>query len=199
MKFDIKDIGPPKEAYNGVTYGGWAATWCNWLFSDQHQVSTVHFLRGNVDKEPKIVMTGKNGITLYNDVAIFFPIICTISCSLLVPDAVNEMLRRRDATEPERDPNILRVKINNTEVPKLHEYYAESSEFILEVTRISKLFRYFNRPIRKGRSQAVTAGYWLLLRPLPVGRYRIKFEGKHRDGFKTSGDYSVRIIKRSRS
>jgi hypothetical protein len=197
LKFDLRNIVPPNEIYNGLSYGGWAATWWNWLFSNQNQVGFVYFLRGNVDTEPHIKKTGKNAIGIYSDVAIFFPIICTISCRLMISNAVNEMLRRRDATEPERDPNLLKVKINNTEIPNLHKYYAESSQFILEITRFSKLSQYFNPPVRRGRSEAVTAGYWLLLRPLPVGIYRIKFEGKHRDGFKTSGDYSIKIIKRS--
>lgn len=197
MKFDLRHIVPPKEIYDGVSYGRWAATWCNWLFSDQHQIGSVYFLRGNVDKEPKIVMTGKNGLNIYSDIAIFFPIICTFSSKLLNPSVINEMQRRKDSTEPERDPVLLKLKINNTEIPNLKDYYAESHEFILEINRISPLLPYFTPPVMIGRSEAVTAGYWMLLKPLPVGKYRIKFEGRHRDGFITSGDYSIIIIKRS--
>ena len=142
-------------------------------------------------------MTGRNALNVYNDTAIFFPIICTFSSKLLNPNVRNEMQRRKDSTGPERDPSLLKLKINDTEIPNLHDYYAESLEFVLEINRISPLLRYINSPVRIGRSEAIAAGYWLLLRPLPIGRYRIKFEGKHRDGFITSGDYSIKIIKRT--
>jgi hypothetical protein len=195
-KFDLSSIVSPKETYNGLTYGSWAATWCNWLFSDQHQIGSVYFLRGNVDKEPNIVRTGKNGITVYNDVAIFFPIICTFSSKLLNSDAMNEMQRRKDSTEPERDPSLLKLKINDMGIPNLHEYYAESPEFNLEISRRTPLMRYFDPPVRMGRSEAVIAGYWILVKPLKLGTYAIIFNGKHRDGFVTSGHYTIKIVKR---
>jgi hypothetical protein len=197
LKFNLRNIVSPKETYNGLTYGSWSATWCNWLFSDQHQIGTVYFLRGNVDKEPKIVMTRKNAVTICNDVGIFFPIICTFSSKLVNSNARNEMQRRKDSTGPERNPTLLKLKINDTEIPKLRDHYAESPEFILEINERSPLLRYFNPPPRIGKSEAVIAGYWILLKPLPAGRYRIKFEGRHRDGFMTSGDYSIKIIKSS--
>jgi hypothetical protein len=197
LKFDLTLIVPPKETYNGLPYGDWAAIWCNWLFSNQEQVGSIYFLRGNVHGEPDVVMTGKNGLTIYSDLAIFFPVICTFSSKLITPNAMSKMQRRKDSTEPERDPILMKLKINDTEIPNLKDYYAESHEFILEINRISPLLPYFTPPVKIGRSEAVTAGYWMLLKQLPVGKYRIKFEGRHRDGFITSGDYSIKIIKRS--
>ena len=197
MNFDLKYIVRPGETYNGLSYGSWAAIWCNWLFSDQQQDGSVYFLRGNIDKEPNIIMTGKNAIKVYDDVAIFFPIICTFSSKIFNPDAVTEMLRRKDSTGPERDPIKLKLEMNELEVSNLHEFYAESPEFTMEISRMSPILRFFDPPVTIGRSEAVIAGYWILIRPLPVGKYRINFEGMHRDGFKTSGDYSIRIIRRS--
>ena len=197
MKFDLRLIVPSNETYNGLSYGGWAAIWCNWLFSSQDQTSSVYFLRGNVDKEPKISMTGKKGLTLSSDVAIFFPIICTVSSSLAGPHLVNEMQRRQDSTEPELNAKVIKLKINGRKVPNLRNYYAESAQFILEVTKKTQLHRYFDPPLKRGKSEAVTAGYWILLKPLPKGMFRIEFEGRHRDGFKTSGDYSIRVVERA--
>ncbi len=196
MKFDLTLIVPPKETYNGLSYGDWAAIWCNWLFSDQDQVGSVYFLRGNVHREPDIVMTGKNGLTIYSDLAIFFPIICTFSSKLITPNAMSKMQRRKDSTEPERDPTLLKLTINDTEIRNLLDHYAESHEFTLEIKRMSPLLRYFNSSVKTGTSEAVIAGYWILLKPLPVGTYRIKFEGRHKDGFMTSGDYNIKIKNR---
>ena len=179
-----------------MSYGEWAATWCNWLFSDQWQLGSVYFLRGNVDKEPIIVKTGKNSITVYSDVAIFFPIICTFSSKLLNADAMNIMEMRKDCAEPERDPPLLNLTINDIEIPNLRDYYAESPFFTLEISEITPLMRYFDPPVIIGRSQAVIAGYWILIKPLKIGTYSIVFNGKHRDGFATSGHYTVKIIKR---
>jgi hypothetical protein len=196
LKFGIRYIVPPKDIYNGISYGGWAATWCNWLFSDQHQVGTVYFLRGNMDKEPTVAMLGKKALTFNHGVAVFFPIICTFSSKLLNPNMTNEMQMRKDSTEPEQDLTLLKLAINETDIPNLHDYYAESPEFILEINKLSPILQYFNPPPRIGKGEAVTAGYWILLKSLPVGTYRIKFEGRHGDGFKTSGDYSIKIKKR---
>jgi len=197
LKFEVTHIVSPRETYNSLSYGELAATWCNWLFSDQRQAGSFCFLRGNVDNEPKVVMTGKNGLTLYSDVAIFFPVICTYSSKLLNQGAINEMQRRKDSTEPELDATLLKVTINGTQIQNIRDYYVVSHEFILEINSTSPILRYFNPPARVGVSEAVTAGYWMLLSPLPVGKHRIKFEGGHRDGFRTSGDYSVNIIKKS--
>lgn len=198
LGFDLRRlIVPPTEIYHGLSYGNWAATWCNWLFSDQNQVGSVYFLRGSVDKESAVVMTGKNGLKFYSDIAIFFPIICTMSSKLFNPKVINEMQMRKDSTETERDPVLLKLKINDTEIPNLYDYYAESHEFTLEINRLSPILPFFTSPVRIGRSKAVTAGYWILLKPLPIGEYGIKFEGKHSDGFITSGHYSIKIIKRS--
>lgn len=195
MKFDIKKIVPPKEVYKGLTYGSWAAIWCNWLFSDQHQFGSVYFLRGNMDKEAPIVKTGRNRISVYDDVAVFFPIICTFSSKLFNSKTMSQIQRRKDSTEPERDPTLLRLRINDLLIPKLRDYYAESNEFKLEISKMSPIQRYL-RTVTVGKCEAVIAGYWVLLKPLSVGTYRIMFEGKHRDGFKTSGNYSIKVVRR---
>jgi hypothetical protein len=199
LVFDLSFIVPPNWIYKGLSYGNWAATWWNWLFSNQEQVGLVYFLRGNVDLERGIVRTGRNELTIYSDTAIFFPIICTITSRLVFPNAVNEMVRRKESAERQREPSRLMVTIDDIEIPNLHEYYAESPEFILDVPESSPLRNYFEPVVRSGKGEAVTAGYWILTKPLPTGKHRIKFEGRHQDGFTTTGDYSVRVIKRTSS
>jgi len=149
-----------------------------------------------MDKEAPIVKTGRNGISVYDDVGIFFPIICTFSSELISAKAMSQTQRRKDSSEPERDPTLLRLKINDVIIPKLLDYYAESTEFKLEISEMSPILRYL-RTITVGKGEAIIAGYWLLLKPLSVGIYRIMFEGKHRDGFKTSGDYSIKVVRRT--
>jgi hypothetical protein len=196
LDFDLRLIVSPIEIYNGLSYGDWASIWCSWLFSDQDQTGSVYFLRGNLDNESEVVRMNKNSLTVFSDLAIFFPIICTISCRLLASNKLTQMMRRNDSTKQELNPEVLRLRINDTEIQNLRKYYVESTEFMLEVSTNSALRSYFRRNTRSGKSEAVTAGYWVLIRPLPVGKYRIKFQGQHRDGFKTSGDYTINIVKR---
>jgi hypothetical protein len=197
LGFDLNFIVPPNWIYRGLSYGNWAATWWNWLFSNQEQVGSVYFLRGNTDLEQGIVRTGRNGLTLFSDTAIFFPIICTITSRLVFPNPVNEMTRRSESAERQREPSRLMVIIDDTGIPNLDEYYAESPEFILDVPESSPLRNCFEPLVQSGKGEAVTAGYWILIKPLPTGKHRIQFEGRHQDGFRTTGDYSIRVIKRT--
>jgi hypothetical protein len=194
MKFSSRFIVRPNENFNGLSYGDWASNWWNWFVSDQTQFGSVYFLRGNTDKEHAIVMKGNNSPIVYSDTAIFFPIICTITSRLLFPDASTQTMRRKGSTARQKNPLVLSATINHTTIPNLRSYYAESPEFILEVPKSSKQRLAFDPPLRVGKSPAVSAGYWLLLKPLPPGTYTIKFKGIHEDGFVSSGNYTVKVL-----
>lgn len=194
MKFNLSLIVQPHENYKGLSYGCWTSIWWNWLFSDQRQYGSVYFLRGNTDKEFPIIRTGKNGPIINSDTAIFFPIICTITSQHLFEHASTEVIRRRESAERQKNPLQLSVKINRVRLPNLKTYYVESPEFILDIPKSSKLRRSFDPLPRIGKSPAVSAGYWIMLRPLPLGTYKIIFKGKHADGFMSYGDYTIRVL-----
>lgn len=194
MKFSSKFIVGPHENYNGLSYGDWSSIWWNWFVSDQTQFGSVYFLRGNTDKESDIIRTGNKSPIVYSDTAIFFPIICTITSRLLFPDKSTHILRRKESAGRQRNPLDLSATINHTRIPNLRKYYAESPEFILQVPQSSNLRLPFDPPLRVGKSPAVSAGYWLLLKPLPPGKYAIKFKGEHKDGFVSSGNYTVQVL-----
>jgi hypothetical protein len=194
MKFSPRFIVPPHENFKGLSYGCWAAIWWNWLFSDQVQFSSVYFLRGNTDTESAIIRTGRKGPKIYSDTAIFFPIICTITTKMIFPHATTQMIRRSESAARQKKPLFLRAIINGYSIPNLKNYYAESPEFVLEVPKSSKLRQSFDPPVSIGKSPAVAAGYWLMVKPLPTGTYRIKFEGRHEDGFTSCGNYTVKIV-----
>jgi hypothetical protein len=194
MKFDLKLIVQPHENFKGLSYGCWTSIWWNWLFSDQLQNGSVYFLRGNTDKESPIIRTGKNGPMICSETAIFFPIICTITSELLFEHASTQVIRRSESAERQRNPLLLSVKINGVRIPNLKNYYAESPEFVLDIPKSSKLRRSFDPVPRIGKSPAVSAGYWIMLRPLPPGTYKIIFKGKHADGYVSYGNYTIRVF-----
>jgi hypothetical protein len=194
MKFDLRLIVQPHENYNGLSYGYWTSIWWNWLFSDQIQNGSVYFLRGNTENESPIIRTGKNGPIIYSDTAIFFPIICTITSEHLFEHASSEVIRRSESAQRQKNPLLLSVKINGARIPNLKNYYAESPEFVLDIPKSSKLQCYFDPLPRIGKSPAVSAGYWIMLRPLPPGTHKIIFKGKHADGYVSYGDYTIRVL-----
>jgi hypothetical protein len=194
MKFNLRLIVQPHENYKGLSYGCWSSVWWNWLFSDQTQSSSVYFLRGNTDKEPPIIRTGKNGPIIYSDSAIFFPIICTITSKHLFEHASTQVIRRSESAQRQKNLLLLSVDINGVRIPNLKNYYAESPEFVLNIPKSSKLRHSLDPIPRTGRSFAVSAGYWIMLRPLPPGTYRIIFKGKHADGYLSYGDYTIRVL-----
>lgn len=194
MKFNLRSIVQPHENFKGLSYGNWTSIWWNWLFSDQVQYGSIHFLRGNTDKEDPIIRTGVNSPVIYSGTTIFFPIICTISSKLLFEHASTQMIRRRESAERQKIPVLLNVEINRVRIPNLKNYYVESPEFVLEIPKTSKVRRLTDPPARIGKSPAVSAGYWIMLRPLPPGSHKIIFEGKHADGFRSYGEYTVKVL-----
>jgi hypothetical protein len=196
MKFSLEYIVPPEQNFRGLSYGDWASVFWNWLLSDLEQRGSVYFLRGNVDLEAPIVRTERETATIYSDAGIFFPIICTVTSKLDHPKAISDMMRRKHSAESERTPLALRAVIDNIEIPNPENYYAETPEFILSVPKSYPLRKQFKPTFRTGKAAAVSAGYWILLRPLPIGEHTINFEGADRDGFKTSGIYTICVVKR---
>jgi hypothetical protein len=195
MRFDTKLIVPPTETFNGLSYGNWVAIWWNWLFTNQKQGGSVYFLRGNTDLEPVIIRTGREALTISVQTAIFFPIICTINSVLTNYRTDNTVINRMSSAASQKDPLTLKVSIDRTNVTNLKKYYAESPEFIINVPLNSAIRNYFKPIVKSGRAPAVAAGYWILIKRLPVGKHVIYFEGKHQDGFKTSGTYEIMITK----
>jgi hypothetical protein len=104
------------------------------------------------------------------------------------------VIRRSESAERQRNPLLLSVKINGVRIPNLKNYYAESPEFVLDIPKSSKLRRSFDPVPRIGKSPAVSAGYWIMLRPLPPGTYKIIFKGKHADGYVSYGNYTIRVF-----
>lgn len=198
MKFSAKFIVKPSENFYGLSYGEWSSIWWNWLFSGQTQSRSVYFLRGNTENESRIIRRGKDGPSIYSDTAIFFPIICTITSEHLDRYATTQEIRRRESSLRQKYPLELCVLINGVAIGNLRNYYIESPEFMLDIPKDSKLRTSFDPVFGAGTFPAVSAGYWLMLRPLPPGNYNIIFKGVHADGFISYGDYTVRILDSSR-
>jgi len=76
----------------------------------------------------------------------------------------------------------------------LRNYRIASSIFKLWVSERNPYWKYiFQYPISPGEYDAVTDGFFILLRTLPEGSYRIRFGGKGRLDYRTDSVYDIHV------
>jgi hypothetical protein len=186
----LKGILPPTETFCGLSYGQWAARWCNWLFSDMEQNGPVSFLRGNMDCEPPVVITGAESLSLRRNIAIFFPIICSFITERDFSEE-EDLAIERHIRRQQTHTSLLKLSIDEMKISNLRRFFATSHKFVLEMSEDSILRHYSESTPQK--CEAVVSGYWIMLMPLSLGTHSIKFEGWDSDGFKTSGRYTLNV------
>ena len=218
------DVLPPKENFRGMSYGEWAAEWWKWLLGsknpDYSKGDPVLFLRGAFDYEtangqrrPKRKLhkdrTGNEKIEISEGTAIFFPVIQAEfneedpdpddGGKKITTEAEMRYLARRDIDEGGGRGATIQI---GTGAPKtkivddLKDYRAESPLFKLRVSDECTLKDKLEVEQKAGTFDAVTDGYWILIRSLPPSEvpYRIHFEAKGRGRYFNSGTYDI-IVK----
>ena len=81
-------------------------------------------------------------------------------------------------------------------VPDLKEYRFESPLYLLLVPKNSKLRTKMDYPPKPGNYQAITVGYFLLIKSLPIGTYRFKFGGSNGSAYHTNSVYDIKVLKK---
>lgn len=213
-------IVSPKEKFRGKSYGEWASEWWNWLVSDNpdcyNMNDPVIFLRANIDyiyiDKPKRIRrhggnhydrTGSNGIKIYENTGIFFPVIeAEFNEGDLNPENGNKVqteeemrsLARKDVDSGWK----IDATIRNGKSPRhpivndLHYYRAESPLFKLVVSEKNNLRQSMEDELEAGAYMAVTDGYWILISSLVSSGdpYEIHFEATRADN-RYSATYEI--------
>jgi hypothetical protein len=215
------DVVSPEENFRGLSYGYWAAIWCNWLMSedpDNYNVDSMLFLRGNVDYRPvgnvngaprnidheaHYDRTGNKGEKIFDGTAIFFPVINALYCMGNVYEGVElkkeEDLRfaaRKDINEggKMRAEIIKKGENKGSKIVKsLKDYLIESPLFKLEVSNKSALRDRTENELKPGIYNCITVGYYILIKALPPSNYRIHFEAKGRGIYYTNAIYDITV------
>ncbi len=218
------DIVPPNENFGGMSYGEWAAEWNKWLFSedpDSYDGGNVLFLRGNVDYKPigtkrdspryidpkaKYDKTGNKGEAIFDGIAIFVPIITTV---LFIGDNYEGKILRNEQDlryYVNKDTDDTRkmwaaIKRRGDEkaymlVKNLEEYRFESPLFKLSVATSNLLRERMEFRIKPGVYDAITAGYFVMIRSLPPSHYRIIFGGEGMGIYTTNSVYDIEVIEK---
>jgi hypothetical protein len=185
----------------GLSYGAWTVKWWQWIWSipdstnplnDQTGENSsinqpekdVWFLAGTWATE-KLLNVPNRVVTIPSDRAILFPVINCEANTIEYPylktdeDIVNHVIR---------DENTIVLKeafINDNAIP----IQRVASDPLLFPLRIPD-----NNNNKYIDTQASADGYWVFLKPLQKGEYKIKFRGACELGrLNTASNYSLTI------
>ncbi|HZL24831.1 MAG TPA: hypothetical protein VFC05_16010 [Nitrososphaeraceae archaeon] len=214
----------PKETFGGLSYGEWAAEWTKWLHSedpDTYEGGNVLFLRGNVDYRPTGIVgesprfvnpkaiydrTGQKGETIFEGTAIFIPVITT---SLFIGDVYegkiikNEQELRyivnKDTDETRKMWAVIKRKADKKAsklVKDLKAFRFESPLFRLIIPKNSFLRERMEMPVKPGIYDAITTGYFIMIRGLHASKYRIIFGGEGMGAYATNSVYDIYVRKK---
>ena len=205
MAFSEANIIPPQEVYGGLTYGDLIGNWWNYIVTladrSPTQMGRLLYLLGNVEGEdPSPPSQPPVDADVFTDVAVFFPVLCEVVAVKDHPQYNTEIKRRMNLQNTLANPVTLKANINGyslSGIESFSKYYTESSDFILDVPKNSKLRTKFDPPLKVGSGRAVGGGYFLLIRPPnKATTYKIRFEGENRNGYHVRASYDVHFIKR---
>ncbi|MDP9287094.1 MAG: hypothetical protein M3P08_02720 [Thermoproteota archaeon] len=214
------DILPPGQNFRGLSYGDWAGIWWNWLLSkdpDSYNGHEMLFLRGNVSYGPLGGVKGAprdlgglkyydrtddKGEKIWTGTPVFFPIINAAYCLGDMYDGIKlteETDLRHAARKDIVEGGEMRAEISfgTTKSAKivnnLKEYFIESSLFELSVSSNSKIRHETENAFSPGKYECVTAGYYILIKSLHAGKYRIQFEARGRGSYYTKSIYDITV------
>jgi hypothetical protein len=179
-KLEMKLFSPGGTAY-GLTYSEWAIKWWQRMFSICHdnnpviddsgkncrykQSGPVWFLAGTV-----ISSRVFRHCSIPDGKAILFPIINTERSTAELPCASNSQLieaAKYDIDQVSR----LGVTIDGAKLEHLDEYRTSTPPFYLKIPKDNFM------GLKHGNTIAVSDGFWIILKPMPIGNHVIHFIG----------------------
>lgn len=210
---DCRYVVKISENYRGLSYGDVISTWLRWLLSenpDAHQYGDILFLRGSLGYHNSNSTYLESFIEIPERMGILVPIVTThfsmgdfyegkpIKSEFYLRKAVREHV---DAAGPfwgtlERmgeDYKVFRL------VPNLESFRVESVPFQLDVSEKNPFLDKMDEPVYPGKYTALVSGYFVLLRDLPVGSYRLRFGGYGMDNFYTDSLYEINVISKEKN
>lgn len=220
------DVVPPHQNFRGLSFGEWVTIWNNWLLSEDPDIfdgGDILFLRGNINYKPLGQLegaprhidpssvynrTGKNGETIFEGTSIFFPVIDSM---MKIGEFYDGKIMKRieqlryavNKDINEGGPmwaSIMRKgdKMPSKLVKDLKEYRVESPLFKLHIPKDSLLREKTEYASKPGTYDAVSGGYFVMIRSLPPSNYRINFGAEGRGIYRTNAVYDISVQGRKR-
>jgi hypothetical protein len=203
IRADDKDIKifSPDHRFKGLTQADLANDWWRWALSFPAPVNPLLDTTGEFshlgDLGPVFFLAATTGdqtvartVTIGSDQAVFFPVFPFITwdaISAYHPGTYPNLLRDVEETagiEPSgAAPNTkLTLTLNGKPLPlpkgttSLFDFRQTSPELFNLFIPANNAF-FLTDPIYPGTFPSVSDGWWVLLKPLPVGRYTLRFGG----------------------
>ena len=171
-----------EESPLGRSWEKWVELWWQWCYSFPETNSPVTDLTGRYAGKGKIddsvwFLAGTFGgkaertCTIPKDNAIFFPILNNIISYYTDPFLMTQSDLRTYAKLDLDHTNFVSATIDGQDILNLNLYRIQSQIFSINVP--NKLDK--EPPVR---TEAVSDGYWLFLKPLRAGKHKIEFKGE---------------------
>lgn len=218
---------PVRENFLGMSYGDWAAEWDNWLMSEDPERNLrndIIFLRGNLDYNPvasadrfprymapksELTLVGKNGLLLFSNSGILIPVLTARYSlgDLYDGRRIDDPLGLRDAVNRDTDEslNVYAVIMDRGNkgkyipiVEDINDYRIESPMYKLVIGPRARLKDSGEIPSDPGTYDSIIGGFFLIVRCMPRGRYRLKFGGDGRGKYGTHSTYDITVLSKRR-
>jgi hypothetical protein len=176
-----QSIYPINSKQYGLTYGEWTAKWWQWASSIPTKDNPTTDENGEKcavgQNDPNVwFLAGTGGgeatraCTIPAGKAIFFPVL-NVECDYLSQDLKTESDLRKCAKADQDKATNLQATVDGVAIPDLKMYRVQSPLFNMTLPNDNV----FAAP--PGTTQAVSDGFWILLKPLPLGNHEIHFSG----------------------
>ncbi|HJT49552.1 MAG TPA: hypothetical protein VJ729_15315 [Nitrososphaeraceae archaeon] len=188
----------------GLTYGHWTVKWWQWFLSTPKSINplvndselfasvnqpaeSVWFLGGRVADSEKIVP--KRVCTIPSSRSILFPVInCEVN-SLECPQLTTNKQLLDHVTNDENTIILKECFVDGMAIP-VQRVKSDPEIFDVEINE--------DNPYgvkHGGKTFAAADGFWVFLKPLPLGNHNILFRGSCENGKLNSGaDYNIHIV-----
>lgn len=174
---------------HGNSYGAWTVRWWQWWFSiernrnpaldqtgiyaNQKQSGQVWFLAGTWVKKDRNYPHRKCSIS--SGISVLFPVINCEENPLEYPNLKSDKAMRDRLLEDMGTIRDLECVINDQVIPPQR---VESDPLFFAI----KIRKDMSESNKGGNTRMTASGYWVFLRPLLEGTYRINFEGSYQNG-----------------
>jgi len=215
----------PEQNFKGMSYGDWAAAWSNWLFSEYadrtEAQGSMLFLRGNIEGYKDAVATsfydrtGDRCVIIPKEKAILIPVLTSMEFigTHNQEETYDSEDMARNAAQTHNDKSggiwalIQKFDEGKLEwepiVGDLAKYRVTSSVHPLKISEKSAFLEKlsYEDHVGPGEYQAVTDGFFIIIKELPIGSYRLQFGGKGQQAtnYRTNAIYDIHITENGRS
>lgn len=165
----------------GLSFADWAIKWWRWLFSIPKDKNPATDSKGtNCDVQQKGPVWFLTGVTTSSSVvrkciipvrrALFFPIINSEQSTIENQDAKDSELLDYVVDDIDK-VSSLELSVDRKRIDDLKKYRVLTPPFQIKICNNNVL------ELTPGNARMVSDGFWIFLRPLPLGQHMIHFRG----------------------